>query len=135
MTNTDPLWSAKPLLPKSIYIISIILGLLTCGVVSIIVCYNWLEAYFTTYYLLNDRIRIQKGILSRSEQEIQHWKITDIAYDQPFIMRLFGRAQVFITSVDVLSRNVKLEWISATEAYKLKESLQARQKTGVLIFS
>jgi uncharacterized membrane protein YdbT with pleckstrin-like domain len=135
MNTEQILWTSKPLLPKSLYIIGIVGGLLTCGVVSLLVCYDWVKAYFTTYSLLSSRIRIQSGILSRSEQEIQIWKITDVAYDQPFLMRLFGRAQVIVTSVDVLSRNVVLTWLDAKEAYNLKERIQARQPSGTVIMT
>jgi uncharacterized membrane protein YdbT with pleckstrin-like domain len=135
MNTEQIIWTSKPLLPKSLYIIGIVGGLLTCGVVSLLVCYDWIKAHFTTYSLLTSRIRIQSGILSRSEQEIQLWKITDVAYDQPFLMRLFGRAQVIITSVDVLSRNVKLVWLGAKEAYHLKERIQTRQPAGTVIMT
>jgi uncharacterized membrane protein YdbT with pleckstrin-like domain len=123
-------YTCKPILSKWWYICCIIIGFFLCFIPSIWAIKSWIEAICTKYEFLSDRVRITSGILSKTENEIQLWKITDVGFYEPFSQRIFGRARLVITSVDVLSRHLVFNFLDKKKAYELKESLREQIKQG-----
>jgi membrane protein YdbS with pleckstrin-like domain len=62
----------------------------------------------TRYRVTNQRIVIEKGVFSRSLEEIDMRSVDDIEFRQTFLERLFGIGQVFIVSTDKVAPKLDL---------------------------
>ena len=62
--------------------------------------FKWLNWKNTVYRITNDRIEFEHGILSKSVQNVDMWRVKDIDFNQSFIQRVFGLGRVHIETSD-----------------------------------
>jgi membrane protein YdbS with pleckstrin-like domain len=65
----------------------------------------------TRYRVTNQRIVIERGVFSRSLEEIDMRSVDDIEFRQTFLERLFGIGEVFIVSTDKVAPKFNLHGI------------------------
>ncbi len=76
---------------------------------------------FTKYQLTNEKLLIDTGFFSKSQEEIRLYRITDFSVKQSFWQRIFGVGNIFISSSDNTQGEFSI--IDIKQPYKVKEML------------
>src|SRR5213593_2338026 len=66
-----------------------VLAIVTLGIAGL--CY-WIASLSTRFVLTTQRVRVERGVFSRSRQDTELYRIDDIALEQPLGMRMVGHA-------------------------------------------
>jgi uncharacterized membrane protein YdbT with pleckstrin-like domain len=61
---------------------------------------KWLNWKNTVYRITNDRIEFERGIFSKSVQNMDLWRVKDIDFNQSLVQRLFGLGRIHIETSD-----------------------------------
>lgn len=97
--------------------------------------YRWLDFKNKIYRITNDRIEYEHGIFSRHIQNMDLWRVQDIAFKQNLIERILGIGRVLILSSDKDTENAEIGPLyNARDLYnKLKKAqLDADRRRGVI---
>jgi membrane protein YdbS with pleckstrin-like domain len=97
----------------------------------------WLRNVATRYHITTQRIRIERGILSRRTQNVELFRIDHFDIDKPLGMRMLGHAVLELSSSDPGFPSVVLRGIPNLEhlADTLREcSLRERKRRAVTTF-
>ncbi len=70
-----------------------------------------LDTRFTDYTLTTERLIIKTGVLTRTTDEIELYRIKDIRLIEPFLQRLVGLSVIEITSSDRTNPTISLAGI------------------------
>ena len=62
--------------------------------------YRWLEVKTTTYKLTTERLIVERGILSKTTDTLELYRVRDLQTTQPFWTRLFGLENVHLLTAD-----------------------------------
>jgi uncharacterized membrane protein YdbT with pleckstrin-like domain len=73
------------------------LVVLTVGIAYLVL---WLKSQATTYEITNQRIRIERGLLSKIKENVELFRIDDFDLHKPLGMRLVGHCQLHLRSSD-----------------------------------
>lgn len=112
-----------------------LLAIVTLGIAGL--CY-WIASLSTRFEITNQRIRIVRGVFSRSRQDTELYRIDDIGLEQPLGMRMLGHAILVLRSTDRSTPEVRLYGIQglAAMADTLREcSLRERERRGVKVWT
>jgi uncharacterized membrane protein YdbT with pleckstrin-like domain len=104
---------------------------LTIGIAYIV---YWFKSLSTTYQITNQRIRIERGILSKTKDNIELFRIDDFEVHRPLGMRLVGQCKVNLRSSDTSMPTVVIYGIPNLEqlADTLREcSLKERTRRRI----
>ena len=90
---------------------------------------------FTKYTLTEEKLLVDTGFLSKSQEEIRLYRITDFSVRQGLFQRMFGVGDILITSSDNLQHNFVIRDIK--KAYEIKEMLsdlveKERENKGIV---
>jgi uncharacterized membrane protein YdbT with pleckstrin-like domain len=108
-----------------------LLVVLTIGIAYIVL---WLKSLSTTYEITNQRIRIERGLLSKTKENVELFRIDDFDVHKPLGMRLVGHCQLRLRSSDPNQQTVTIEGIPGLEelADTLREcSLRERKRRRI----
>lgn len=82
--------------------------------------------YLTTRHhrirISSERIQITTGVLSRHMEEVELYRVKDTSLQQPFLLRLFGLANIHLTTSDQTSPQLLIGPIA--EARAVRENLR-----------
>lgn len=114
-------------------------GQLTWVVLTLGIAYLvfWLRNIATTYHLTTQRIRIERGILSKKKQTVELFRLDHFDVHKPLGMRMLGHAILDMSSSDPGFPSVVLRGIPNLEplAETLREcSLRERKRRAVTTF-
>ncbi|NIR60725.1 MAG: PH domain-containing protein [Gammaproteobacteria bacterium] len=70
----------------------------------------------------SERIQITTGVLSKRMEEIELYRVKDTALEQPFVQRLFGLANIRLTTSDPSSPRLLIGPIA--DAHAVRENLR-----------
>ena len=70
-----------------------------------------LDTRFINYSLTTERLIIKRGILTRTTDEVELYRVKDIRLVEPFLQRLVGLAVIEITSSDRSNPNISMSGI------------------------
>jgi len=76
---------------------------------------------FTKYTLTEEKILVDTGFLSKNQEEIRLYRITDFSVRQRLFQRIFGVGDILVTSSDNLQNNFVIKDIK--KVYEIKEML------------
>lgn len=76
---------------------------------------------FTKYILTEEKLLVDTGFLSKTQEEIRLYRITDFTVKQKFLQRLFGVGNIFISSSDNTQGEFLIKDIK--KPYEIKELL------------
>ena len=85
---------------------------------------SWLR---TTYWIEQDELRVDTGVISRQSRRIRVDRLQGIDVVQPLVARLFGLAEVRMDVAGGGSREGSLAFLPLREAEQLRETLLARR--------
>lgn len=111
-----------------------IVVVLTLGVA---LAFYWLKSQATTYEITTQRVRIERGILSKIKDSIELFSIDHFDLHKPLGMRLLGNCALRLRASDASIENVILYGIPGLEqlADTLRESsLRERTRRRVTTF-
>ena len=88
--------------------------------------WTWLEVTSVSYEVTTERFRRSSGFLSRRTEDLELYRIKQTTFDQPFILRIFGLANVMIVSSDVKTHRWIIGAIPVRDAKFLWEELRGQ---------
>jgi len=77
---------------------------------------RWIESASTKYNITSQRLGIEKGILSKSGENIELFRVDDFGINEPWGMRLMGYAYLVFKSSDRTSRGSSVVIMPKKEA-------------------
>jgi uncharacterized membrane protein YdbT with pleckstrin-like domain len=98
--------------------------------------WQWLRLRCRVYELTSQRLRTSTGVLTRRTDELELYRVNDITFVEPFLLRMFGLGNIMLTTNDVSSPTIVLPAIRG--ARKLREDLRqnveaCRARKGVRV--
>jgi uncharacterized membrane protein YdbT with pleckstrin-like domain len=133
--DTTPIWSATEGQVVNLGYFALCLAfcwLLVPIIVAMVVRY--LRTALHCYELTGQRLRERTGILNRQTEELELYRVKDMAIEQPLAQRLFGRGRIVLQTSDRSTPLVVLNGIAAPRevAQLLREHVeQCRATKGV----
>ena len=73
--------------------------------------WKWLRTRTTKYHLTTERLHLTSGIFSRTTEDLELYRVKDYHIYEPFIMRMFGLADVVLNTMDDQKATVYLKAI------------------------
>ncbi|MEN8006334.1 MAG: PH domain-containing protein [Candidatus Krumholzibacteriota bacterium] len=111
------------------------LSVITLGVAAI---FFWLRRISINYKISSQRIQIEKGIFSKSLNNIELFRIDDYEIYKPLGMRLVGHSELVLKSSDRNVPDVSLKAIPDLELLGeilRKCGLQERERRGIKVWA
>jgi membrane protein YdbS with pleckstrin-like domain len=84
--------------------------------------WKWFENRCRVYEVTSQRIKISQGVLSVRTDELELYRVKDITTEQPLTLRVFGLANIILTTNDTTTPTLVLEAIP--KAIALREELR-----------
>ena len=66
----------------------------------LILLYKLLNIKMTVYELTTERLRYSHGILSKTTEELELYRVKDIGLKEPFLLRIFGLGTIHLVTSD-----------------------------------
>ena len=79
---------------------------------------NPIESHAIHWELTTERLRVVRGILSRSTEEVELTRVQDVAYEQSLAQRAFGIGTITVVGTDATSPTVVLHDVAEPETVK-----------------
>ena len=99
-------------------------GVLSLALIGIpFLLYRFLNTITEKWKISNQRVQIQRGIISKHIDVLELWRVKDIAYKQTITDRIFGEGRIIIESSD--SSHPKLVIKGLPHHQALYENLRA----------
>ena len=111
------------------------LAVITLGIAGLV---YWLQSRSTRFEITSQRVRIERGLLSKSTQDIELYRIDDIVIEQPLGMRMLGHGQLILRSTDRSLPEVRIAGVPgfSSLADQLREqALRDRDRRGVKVWT
>jgi uncharacterized membrane protein YdbT with pleckstrin-like domain len=110
--------------------------LVLTGLALLVVFVKWLQVMSVQYQLTPERLIVRNGIVMKSIDEVELYRIKDVRMDFSLLNQMAGIGTICITSSDETTRSGKLTMHHVPEAQKRREELRrlvdaARQRRGV----
>lgn len=110
--------------------------LLLTGAAAAIVLFRWIEVMSTLYELSAERLVLRRGIIFKSVDEIELYRIKDVRMDFSLLNQMAGIGTITVTSSDETTRGADLRMRYIPHAQKRRETLRAlvdaaRRRRGV----
>ena len=106
------------------------------GFALLVILWRWLENMAAKYEITEERMIIRRGILAKSIDEIELYRIKDIRIEFTIINQIAGIGRITISSSDETTRDGDLVLANIERAQERRETLRrlvdaARQKRRV----
>lgn len=85
----------------------------------LLILIRYLTVRCTKYAFTNRRLTIKTGVLSRSTEEIELFRVKDTGLEEPLFLRLFGLGHVLVIPVDATAAAVVMRSIPNPEKIRL----------------
>jgi uncharacterized membrane protein YdbT with pleckstrin-like domain len=92
-----------------------------------ILIYKWLQTKTTVYEVTSQRIKFESGILNKTVEEIELYRVKDTSLEQPFLLRMVGLGNILIRTMDESTPDVMLRAVPGAAA--LRENLRLAIET------
>lgn len=94
---------------------------------------EWLRIRHTHYCVTSERVLVTSGVFSKSIQQIELYRVRDLAVEYPLVLRLFGKGSISLLSTDKTSPQLVVAGIDNAAAIKEEirfavEALRQRKK-------
>ena len=109
-------------------------SLLLCLIPLILMWWNFMKIRCVKYALTTERLTIISGVLNRTTEEIELYRIKDSGFEEPFIYRLFGLGNVRLETSDKSMESLYIRALPQGRAFRedLRRCVEAiREKKNV----
>ncbi|MBQ4820583.1 PH domain-containing protein [Aquimarina sp. MMG016] len=96
--------------------------LIVFGLGLILAIWKYFETRYNKLEVTTQRIIEQRGILSRTTDELELYRVKDLKYDQPFLLRIFGLSNIILNTTDHSNSTLILKGLD--NGKELKEQLR-----------
>ena len=122
--------------PAAIYTVGqLFLTIITLGIAGVI---YWIRSLSTKYIITTQRLKLEKGVFSKTKNSVEVFRIDDFDLVQPFSMRLLGYSALHVKSSDRNVADIYLYGIKDMEGlYEQirKCSLKERERRGIKVWA
>lgn len=84
--------------------------------------WKYFDTRFHKIKITDQRILEQKGIFSKSTDEIELYRVKDLRYEQPFLLRIVGLSNIILFTTDRSNPILAIKGLA--EGQSLKEKLR-----------
>ena len=91
---------------------------------------NPIETHAIRWVVTNQRLRVVRGILSRSTEEVELTRVRDVSYEQSLAQRALGIGTITVVGTDATAPMVVLHDIEEPEAVKelIRQAVQEQRR-------
>ena len=112
----------------------LVLAILTLG---ISVLFGWFRAAGTHYKITTQRVVIERGVLSKTMQQVDLYRVVDYVVERPVGQRMLGTGNIVLEAMDKTTPEVRIDGVK-TDVVALYERLrycteQEKKKRNVRI--
>lgn len=127
MSEEKIVWSGTP--SQIVNIGVFILCLLTCFLIVPIFYALWkyIVVKCTKYVITTERIKITTGVFSTQTDYLELYRIDDLTFEQPFLLRIFSLGNLKLITSDKSTPELTLQAIPASE--ELREEIRKHIET------
>jgi uncharacterized membrane protein YdbT with pleckstrin-like domain len=75
--------------------------------------YRWLVVKTTTFQLTTERLITERGILNKTTDTLELYRVRDLQVTQPFWTRLFGLENIHLLTADTSTPSVLIDCVPA----------------------
>ena len=96
--------------------------------------WNWLKVKCHVYTITTERLIIESGVLNKSQETLELYRVRDLQVTEPFWLRLFGLQNIHLLATDLTTENLVLAYIPSALNLrdKFRENVErCRQVKGV----
>ena len=77
--------------------------------------WRWLVVKNTVFTLTTQRLRIRRGVFSRTTEDLELYRVRDTKLEQTFFERLFGLGEVILYTTDASTPEIHIAWLKDAE--------------------
>ncbi|MEI9890331.1 MAG: PH domain-containing protein [Caulobacteraceae bacterium] len=95
---------------------------------------TWLRTATASYHFAKGRLTWRTGILSRSAESLELYRVADVTMNQPLLQRLFGVGRIVIRSADANHREIVIPGVPGPDRFRdwLTDAVQeTRRERGM----
>jgi uncharacterized membrane protein YdbT with pleckstrin-like domain len=91
--------------------------------------WKWLETRMTVYTLSDQRLKFTRGVLSKTTEDLELYRVRDTRFEQSVFERLLGLGRIRLFTTDETSPEIVLPWIADAEGVreKIRALVEARR--------
>ena len=91
--------------------------------------WKWLETRHTVYTLTDQRLKFTRGVLTRTTEDLELYRVRDTRFEQGFFERLLGLGRIRLFTTDETSPEIVLPYIADAEGVreKIRALVEARR--------
>lgn len=112
MTTETDVWEGRPSQLGNIPLFIICLVLSWLIIPLLVMIWVWLDTRFTRYKLTTERLVSTTGILNRMTNQMELYRVRDYQIEEPFWMRFFGLANIYVISTDRTNKDLEVKAIA-----------------------
>ena len=112
MSKEQNIWEGSPShwINFKVYILGIFLIPLF-GIGLLIILWEYLTIRTWKFTVTSQRIIVEKGVLSKTTNELELFRVKDFRLDQPFILRLVGLSNIVLITSDRTNKYVVIKGV------------------------
>jgi uncharacterized membrane protein YdbT with pleckstrin-like domain len=115
MANDERVWSGRPsqVLNLPLYLLCALFCWLVVPV--FIAIWKWLVLRNVEYELTTERLKMREGVLNKSIDELELYRVHDYKLDKPFGLRIFSLGTITLRTADESNPVVVLKAVRESE--------------------
>lgn len=98
---------------------------------AVIAAYGVMAWLYTGYRLLDDQLELKTGVVSRQYRRLPLARVEAADISRPWLARLAGVSELRVEAASQGDSEIKLQYLSQTEAHSLREELLRRRQGEV----
>ena len=80
--------------------------------------WTWLETRHTVYTLTDQRLKFTRGVLTRTTEDLELYRVRDTRFEQGFFERVLGLGRIRLFTTDETSPEIVLPYIADAESVR-----------------
>lgn len=109
------IWTGKPSQAAN-FTSYLVLGVTFFLIIPIFTAWwKWLSIKMTSYELKTERLRIRSGVLNKTIDDLELYRVVDYQIEQPLTLRFFGKSNIVLATSDNSHPTIILEAIDNAE--------------------
>ncbi|MBH2001070.1 MAG: PH domain-containing protein [Moraxellaceae bacterium] len=74
----------------------------------LLILWRWLQTKCTKYELTSERLIMSHGVLNKTTDQLELYRVRDYRHEQPFFLRIFGLSNIVLISNDKTDKILNL---------------------------
>jgi uncharacterized membrane protein YdbT with pleckstrin-like domain len=114
-TEEELVWSGSPSQVVNLPVFVVCVLLVWLVVPIFVALWKWLVVRNIEYQLTSERLKLRQGVLNKTHDEIELYRVRDYRLEQPLVLRFFALANITIRTTDTTNPTLVLRAISDGE--------------------